>query len=134
MSTTRLPKIGARLLGTLAVTLLTFGGVSAAAQAQEVQDPVPPPSGSTGCPVGAVCVYPDDDWNSGDPTYVFWSYDPHRIYDQYGEHRVYNNQTGLAYAELCTGTGGENCDNLIGPGDYTDINLTEVNSINLFTY
>lgn len=134
MSTTRRGKTSARLLGTLAVALMTFGGISATAQAQEAQEQIPPPGGGSGCPLGAVCVYPDDDWNGGDPTYVFWFYGAHRIYGQYGEHRVYNNQTGLAYAELCTGSDGQDCDNMIGPGEYTDINLTEVNSINLFTY
>ena len=134
MSATQIRKIGARLLGTLAVSLVALGGISAAAQADATPDRIPAPGGGSGCPLGAVCVYPDDSWNGGDPTYVFWSYGAHRIYDQYGEHRVFNNQTGLAYAELCTGSDGENCDNLIGPGEYTDINLTEVNSINLFTY
>lgn len=132
MAATRLHRTGARLFGAVAASLMTVGGISAAVHADAASEQIPAPG--SGCPPGAVCVYPDDDWNGGDPTYVFWSYGAHRIYDQYGEHRVYNNQTGLAYAELCTGSDGENCDNLIGPGEYTDINLTEVNSINLFTY
>ena len=114
------------VLASAALTATALIGMSGAAQADVT-------SSAHGCPSGAVCIYPDDSWN-GDPTYVFWSYDTHLIYNQYGEHRVFNNQTGLAYAELCTGSDGENCDNLIGPGEHTDINLTEVNSINLFTY
>ena len=45
-------------------------------------------------------------------------------------------QTGhdLGYVELCAGTDGTDCDNLIAPGEYTDINLTDVESIRLFSY
>ena len=133
MSATRLRTTGARLLGIVAVSLLTVGGISAAGHAEVTPEQVPAPSDGSGCPLGTVCLYPDASWN-GDPTYVFWGSGVHRISGQYGEHRVFNNQTGLAYVELCTGADGENCDNLIGPGEYTDINLTEVNSINIFTY
>lgn len=134
MTTTRLRKTVARLIGTLAVSLMTLGGLSAAAQADAAQDRIPAPAGGTGCPLGSVCIYPGRGWNGGDPTYAFSSYGVHRIYDQYGTHRIYNNQYGPAYADLCGTSDGNNCDLSISPGSYTDINITEVNSIRLWTY
>ena len=86
----------------------------------------------TGCPSGAVCVYPNDSWNGGQPTYVFWSYGTHKIYNQFGQHRVYNNQTGGAGANLCTESNGTNCGATLRAGYYADVNLTTINTINLF--
>lgn len=126
---TRIRSRAARLLGTAVVSLAATASIAGAAQAGTT-----PPSGElTGCPTGAVCVYPDTDWNWGTPSHVFYGKGTHQVTHEYGEHRVYNNQGDLDYADLCAGD-GEYCDHLIAPGEYTDVNLTGVHSIRLFTY
>ncbi|HLS62891.1 MAG TPA: hypothetical protein VK060_05920 [Ruania sp.] len=120
-----------RLLASAAITITATAGLAGAAQAAGHE----PPSGElTGCPDGAVCLYPEDSWNWGNPSHVFFDQGTHRVYYQYDEHRIFNNQDGLGYLELCAGTDGTDCDNLIAPSEYTDINFTDVESIRLFTY
>ena len=122
---------GGRLLASAAITITATAGLAGAAQATGHE----PPSGElTGCPDGAVCLYPEDSWNLGSPSHVFYGEGTHRVYYQYDEHRIFNNQDDLGYVELCAGTDGTGCDNLIAPGEYTDINFTDVESIRLFSY
>ncbi|WP_147917256.1 hypothetical protein [Ruania zhangjianzhongii] len=128
MSVKRIRNAATGLLATVALTMTAFVGLSGAAQA--VPDRPPPPD--TGCPSGAVCVYPGTGWNGGDPTYVFWSYDAHRIYNQYGDHRVFNNQTGGAHAVLSPDSDGSSWTVTIPAGTWTDENLTPINSVSLF--
>ena len=129
MTSTRFRQSATRLFAAFALTLTGVAAVSSTAQA----DQTPPPGGGTGCPLGAVCVYPDDDWNGGNPTYVFYSYGAHQIYNQYGDHRVYNNQYDEAFADLCSGSHGNSCDHRLAAGEYIDYNLTPINSIDLWT-
>ena len=125
------PRRAGCLLATTGITFIAIAGVSGAAQAAGHE----PPSGElTGCPAGAVCLYPDDSWNLGSPSRVFYGEGAHRLYYQYDVHRIFNNQEDLGYVELCAGTDGTDCDNLIAPGEYTDINLTDIESIRLFGY
>lgn len=111
-------------LSALALALSTLVALSGTAQASK-PEPGPAP---TGCPSGAVCIYPDDSWNFGEPSHVFWSYGGHNIYGQYGKHRVFNNQTGGATAAACVGTNGTDCGAKLKPGHFHDYNLTPVNS------
>ncbi|TDE89593.1 hypothetical protein EXU48_20300 [Occultella glacieicola] len=112
---------------TLALTAV--GTATPAAQASSND---PPGGAYTGCPRGAVCVYPDADWNGGNPSYIFFSYGAHRIYNQYGEHRIFNNQTGGAGATLCATSHGTSCRIGVLAGGYRDLDLTPINSIRLF--
>ena len=128
MSLVSIRQAAVSAVAAAALTMTTLIAVSAPAQAAGHAVPA---AVDTGCPRGAVCVYPDASWNGGNPTYVFWSYGTHRIYNQFGFHRVYNNQTGGAGSSLCTGTNGTDCTPL--DADYFwDTNLTPINSINLF--
>lgn len=116
-----------RTIATAVVSLAATAGVAGVAHAGTT-----PPSGElTGCPTGAVCVYPDTDWNWGTPSHIFYGTGVHDVRPEFGEHRVYNNQGDLDYADLCA---VEGCDHLIAPGEYTDVDLTGVDSIRLFTY
>lgn len=127
MTMSRIRKALTGVLASAALTTTALIGISGAAQAAPA-----PAESSHGCPSGAVCIYPDDDWNGGDPAYVFWSYGTHRIYNQYGEHRVYNNQTGNAWASLSRSSNGDAPINYVAPGTYTDANLTPINAVSLF--
>src|SRR5699024_12244985 len=93
------------------------------------------PRGEITCyPDDDVCLNPEDIWNWGSPIHVFYGQGTHRVSYQYDEHRIFNNQDDLGYVELCAGTDGTDCDNLVAPGEYTDVNLTDVESIRLFSY
>lgn len=127
MSVKRIRKTATGLLATVALTMTAFVGLSGAAQAVPDRPPV-----DTGCPSGAVCVYPGTDWNGGNPTYIFYSYGTHQIYNQYGEHRVFNNQYGGAYAAISPNSDGSGTGRSVQPGYSDVINLTTVNSIVLF--
>lgn len=128
MSIARIRTAALTMVAVLALTLTALVGISGAAQASY---PDPPSGDRTGCPRGAVCVYPSDSWNGGNPSYVFWSYAAHKIYNQYGSHRVYNNQTGGAGAYLCENGNGTSCAYYIPAGTYNDYNLTPINSVKL---
>ena len=84
-----------------------------------------------GCPSGAVCIYPQGNWNGGKPEHIYYSYGGHDLYNEYGTHRVFNNQHSGATVSACTGSGGSNCGKGMGPWKYRDVNLTPVNSIKL---
>ena len=128
MSIAQIRKSALSIVASLALSLTTVVALSGAAQAE---DRAVDATVDTGCPRGAVCVYPDDSWNGGNPTYVFWSYGTHKIYNQFGFHRVYNNQTGGAGSSLCAGSNGTDCEPL-SAGFFWDTDLTPINSIKLF--
>ncbi|WP_210418076.1 hypothetical protein [Ruania zhangjianzhongii] len=128
MSVKRIRNAATGLLATVALTMTAFVGLSGAAQAI----PATPPAPDTGCPSGAVCIYPDESWNGGNPSHVFWSYGVHRIYNQYGDHRIFNNQTGGAAIDVCYGSDGTDCA-FISAGFSQVFNLTPINSISLRT-
>ena len=129
MTTTRFRQATLSLFAALAFAITAIIAVAPMAHADA--DSTIAPSG-TGCPSGAVCIYPDDSWNGGNPTYVFWSYGAHQIYNQYGEHRVYNNQTGGAGVTLCQHSDGDECGYIVPAGEYSDYKLDRVNSFLLF--
>lgn len=128
MSVKRFRNTATGFLATMALTMTAFVGLSSAAQA----GPDRPPAPDRGCPYGAVCVYPDDSWNGGNPTYVFYSYGTHQIYNQYGDHRVYNNQYGGAYAAFSNFSDGSRVGRSVQPGEWDTVNLTTINSIVLY--
>lgn len=112
-----------------AVAALTFSaGVLATAGVTDAQ--AQPASGTyAGCPYGYVCVYPNASWNNGHPSYLWKDYGAHKIYNQYGTHRVFNNQYGGAHAYLCKGGDGTDCVFRIDEFNYTDYDLTPINSV-----
>ena len=87
-----------------------------------------------GCPVGAVCLYPQNaGWNGDRPSARYWSYGAHNLSFQYGNHRIFNNQYGGAGVEACFGYNGRGGGTLsLGTGYATDYNFTPVNSLVLF--
>src|SRR5699024_5752305 len=84
-----------------------------------------------GCPEGAVCVYPQDNWNGGQPEHVYHSYGSHPLKDEYGVQRLFNNQHSGATVALCKGADGTNCGTEMNPMTYADVDFTEFNSIRL---
>ena len=128
MTTIQLRRSALGVLAALMLAMTALVGISGPAQAAY---PDPPAADKTGCPRGAVCVYPNGSWNGGNPTYVFWSYDAHKIYNQYGIHRVYNNQTDDARAYICENGNGTSCTYYIPAGTYYDYNLSPINSVKL---
>ena len=81
-----------------------------------------------GCPSGYVCIYPGND-DSGNPDKYF-KYGSYNLRNKFGVHLVVNNQTGNAGLRLCTGYGGQQCGDRMGPGQYHP-DLTPINSIML---
>ncbi|HIZ35591.1 MAG TPA: hypothetical protein H9815_07415 [Candidatus Ruania gallistercoris] len=128
MSVQRFRNATMGLLATMGLTMTAFVGLSGAAEAAPDR---PPDDGDRhGCPAGAVCIYPGDGWNGGNPSHVFWSYGVHRIYNQYGDHLIYNNQTDDAVVDICYGADGTDCAYI--PADYAlTFNLTPINSVSL---
>lgn len=127
MTTSRARRTITGVLASLALSVTAVVGVSGAAQAQDG----PSVQSTHGCPSGAVCIYPDDSWNGGQPSHAFYSYGGHNFWNQYGEHRVFNNQHSGAMAQVCWGQGGTSCPTWIVPGFYRDMNLTSFNSVRL---
>lgn len=128
MTTAHVPKTVLGLWAAFAIALTSLVAPSSPAQADEnevlsVEE--------TGCPRGAVCIYPSLDYNGGNPTYVFWSYGVHKIYDQYGWHLVLNNQTDGAYAWLCKGSDGTYCDIGVNHPREIKVDLTPINAVRL---
>jgi hypothetical protein len=115
-----------KLSKPLAVAAVAAGTV---AGTMTVATPAQAAGTYAGCPYGAVCVYPGAGWNGGHPTYVFYSRGPHLIYNQYGVHRVFNNQYGGWQSYLCKNSNGTNCPWFDDQYEYTDYNLTPINSI-----
>ncbi|HLS62892.1 MAG TPA: hypothetical protein VK060_05925 [Ruania sp.] len=128
MTTNRIRRSVSAVLTGVVLSGAAMLGMSSAAQA--VEDA--PPIDNHGCPLGAVCVYPDASWNGGNPTYAFYSYGAHKIYNQYGKHRVFNNQYGEGYAALSPDSDGSSWGRALEPGEVIDVNLTSVNSILLW--
>ena len=122
------------VLTAFALSMIAMTGITSTTEASEAAMPetTDVTASAHGCPSGAVCVYPSDSWNGGNPTYVFWSYGSHKIYNQYGTHRIFNNQYGDAFASACRGGNGNDCRAAIRPGSYSDTYLTPINSIRLF--
>lgn len=129
MSVKQIRNAATGLLATVALSMTTIVAFSGAAQAQYE---TPPGGVDTGCPYGAVCIYPDASWNGGNPSHVFWSEGAHQFYDQYGTHRVYNNQYGQAYAALSESSDGSSWYDALKTGEYVDTNMTPYNSIRLW--
>ena len=127
MSVQRIRNATMSLLATVALTLTALVGLSGSAEAGPDR---PPGDDDSGCPAGAVCIYPGDGWNGGNPSHVFWSYGVHRIYNQFGDHLIYNNQTHGAVVDICYGADGTDCAYI--PANYAvTFNLTPINSVSL---
>ncbi|MER5984692.1 hypothetical protein [Streptomyces sp. NPDC001787] len=84
-----------------------------------------------GCRSGYVCIYPKASWNSDSPELEFLTYGAHNLVNHTGMHRVFNNQTGGASVQLCKKYDGGDCGTKGFPGQYTDADLTPINSIKL---
>jgi len=84
-----------------------------------------------GCPYGAVCIYPQDNWNGGKPEHVYHSYGAHPLHEEYGVQRLFNNQYGGSTVSLCKGTDGTNCGTEMDPNTYADVDFTPFNTIRL---
>lgn len=84
-----------------------------------------------GCPVGAVCIYPQGEYwkDSKKPTNFYYSRGVHKLYNQFGNHWVYNNQTDGWTVRLCTGSNGTGCGAPIQPDYARNANLSPINSI-----
>lgn len=117
------------VLGLCAALAVAFATMLTATTPVQANDHDATSADETGCPLGAVCVYPSLDYNGGNPTYIFWSYGVHRIYDQYGWHLVVNNQTDWAEAYLCRGANGTNCSIDVNSPREVQAYLTPVNSV-----
>ncbi|HET6209583.1 MAG TPA: hypothetical protein VFD94_04330 [Jatrophihabitans sp.] len=92
-------------IAAAAVATAALGALSSPVDAAEssIAATTPP----HGCPSGYFCIYASDaTWNSGDPSYAFYTYGAHDIYNQYGSHWVYNHQTGGAFVFFCEGANG----------------------------
>ena len=135
MTSTRTRTRLTAVLASLALSLITLTGLSGTAQAAEApaatSDDVT--ASTHGCPRGAVCIYPGEGWNGGNPTYIFYSYGVHKVYDQWGWHRVFNNQYGRAYASACKNGNGTQCRLPVMPGTWSNVSMTLINSFWLFT-
>ena len=106
----------------------------AATAAQAVPVPSVPRAAGTvhGCPLGYVCVYPQNKGLNGDhPSLFFYTYGAHNLSNQFGNHYIINNQTGGAWQWECYGYNGTR-------GWFTgsnpssvplQVNLTPINSI-----
>ena len=117
------------VFGLCAALALAFTTILTATSPVQASDHEPVSTDETGCPVGAVCIYPGLDYNGGNPTYVFWSYGVHRIYNQYGWHLVVNNQSDWADAYLCRGANGTDCSIDVNSPREIQVRLTPVNSV-----
>lgn len=121
-----------RRLAMTVAALISFTAVLGLAGPAQAAYPDPPGGPKTGCPSGAVCIYPGASWNGGEPSHVYFSYGAHKFYDQYGKHRVYNNQYGGARAKLCKGSNGTSCGTPFLPQQYRDVWLDYMNSVKLY--
>ena len=133
MTTSRVRKAAGYAVAATVLSVTGAIGASAPAQADQLSSERSPAGGAfEGCPYGAVCIYPDDSWNGGNPEHVYWSYGTHKLYNEYGTHRVFNNQSGNASARICKGSSGTKCGEKLIPFRYMDVNLTPINSIRLY--
>lgn len=133
MTITHVRTSTARVLAVLA--LAATAAIAALAAPAQASRPDPPsddrPSYAiTGCPYGAVCLYPGTGWNGGNPSHVYWEYGSHRLYEQYGSHRIYNNQWGGATTDNCLEL-NRYCTYDLEGGEWLTYYLTPVNYIRL---
>src|SRR5689334_3211673 len=112
-------------LAAAAVTTVGTTGAHAAAAS--------PATSWNGCPLGAVCIFPQnvDPGQSPTPEAVFWSYGPHNLSNEVGMHWVYNFQTQDAHATFCGGYNGTSCGYSLPAFTGINADLTPVNSITL---
>ncbi|MFD0255602.1 hypothetical protein ACFVGX_32380 [Streptomyces sp. NPDC127113] len=111
---------------SVAVTAGLLGAGPGAASAAPAVD------SQYGCPVGAVCIYPQGEyWKDSKPTHFYYSRGVHKLYNQFGDHWVYNNQTDGWTVRLCTGGNGTGCGDRIPPDWAWNRNLTPINSIKI---
>ncbi|MCF2130421.1 hypothetical protein L1I79_28900 [Strepomyces sp. STD 3.1] len=115
------------LAGGAASVALTAGLLGAGPGAASA---APAAASQYGCPVGAVCIYPQDEyWRDSKPTDFYYSRGVHKLYNQFGNHWVYNNQTDGWTVRLCTGSNGTGCGDRIPMNWAWNRNLTPINSI-----
>jgi hypothetical protein len=111
-----------RLFAALGATAATAAALSAGTAIAAT----PGATAKADCPSGNVCIYPGND-ASGDPD-KYYRYGSYNLSDMFGAHLIVNNQTGNAGLRLCTGYGGQQCGERMGPGSYHP-DLTPINSI-----
>ena len=133
MITSRVRKAAGYAVAATALSVTGAIAGSGAAQASQPASDGPSAAGQNyaGCPYGAVCIYPDNSWNGGNPEHVYWSYGAHKLYNEYGTHRVFNNQSGKATMRACLNSNGTKCGAKLKPWNAVPVNLTRVNSIRL---
>jgi hypothetical protein len=115
-------------IGLTAAATMSIGAATAATSASAA-------GSSEGCPLGDVCIYPQNaGWNGGHPSAEYYHYGAYNLVNQLGTHRFFNNQTGGAVGHICTGyNGGGTC--LGQPaGTWSDDNFTPINSVTLTTH
>jgi len=82
-----------------------------------------------GCPEGYVCLYPHASWNKNHPEMMWYYYGAWNLSNQFGVKRLFNNQTGTAKVYTCLQYNGGDCDNVIVPLLYQDVNFDPINSV-----
>ncbi|GIH10577.1 hypothetical protein Rhe02_86440 [Rhizocola hellebori] len=87
-----------------------------------------------GCPEGYVCLYPSASWNKNHPSMMWYYYGAYNLSNQWGMKRIFNNQTGTAFVRTCLQYNGIQCDNILAPLLYADLNFDPINSVLLSTY
>ncbi|MFB6521323.1 hypothetical protein [Streptomyces sp. NPDC056401] len=79
------------------------------------------------CDYGAACIYGDASWNGWPLEYYSRGNHPFNVRDGY--HRIFNNQSPGWYLYLCRNGNGTNCDRMLPPWGYDDVDLTPYNSL-----
>jgi hypothetical protein len=90
--------------------------------------PATPSVASEGCPVGAVCIYPNAGWNGGHPSAEYFAYGTYNFSNQFGVKRVFNNLSS-GWVALCTGFNGGGTCVWQPPGTFSDDNFTLILSM-----
>lgn len=130
-------------VGVLGAGLLLAAGISLTTGATAYAAQLAPVASSThGCPYGDVCVYPQNTgWNGDHPSLKYYNYGCYNLSNQVGIHRVFNNQISssgdphpVVVGDTAYGCTSSTAAFVIGvAGTYKDINLTPVNSIELYS-
>ncbi|MFC4048990.1 hypothetical protein ACFOY4_04775 [Actinomadura syzygii] len=81
-----------------------------------------------GCTDDRVCVYPGAEWSKDRPAIHHSATRIVNLGGYRGSHRVFNNAY-RATVRFCTGYSGQGCGAPMGPGHWTDRNLTSINSL-----
>jgi hypothetical protein len=76
-----------------------------------------------------VCIYPDASWNGGHPSEMYYNYGSYNLSNDFGTKRFFNNQSGGAWAGLCTGWNGGGTCGWQPAYTYSDDDFTPINSI-----